>query len=57
MAVVFIARLIFVVFDANKVAVYGLGVQGESHKCVDCGCLDDNLESLGLEFVNQGYTK
>lgn len=49
MAVIFVVRLIFVIFDADEVAVDRLRVQGKSYECVDSCSLGDDLEGPGLE--------
>lgn len=52
MAVILIVCLILVVLDADEVAVYGFGVQGESDECIDGGGFGNDLEGPGLNPVS-----
>ncbi len=48
MAVVFVVGLVFVVFDAYEVAVFGCRVEGEGDESVNSGGLGDDFEGPGL---------
>lgn len=48
MAVVFVVGLVFVVFDADEVGVFGCRVEGEGDKGVDGGGFGDDAEGPGL---------
>ena len=50
-AVILIIRLIFMVLDADEVAVHCLGIEGESDQCVDSGRFWDELELPGLSLL------
>jgi len=44
MRVVLVVRLILMVFDLNKVRVYGVGVERQRDECVDSSGLGNDLE-------------
>jgi len=52
-AVILIICLIFMVLDADEVAVHGFWVEGEGDEGVDRGGLGNDLEGPGLEFVSR----
>ncbi len=54
MAVIFIICLIFVILDADEVAVHCLGIEGKSDECVDCSGFGDEFKGPGLELVSSG---
>ena len=49
--VIFVICLIFVVFDADEVRVYGVGVKGEGDEGVDSGGFWDDFEGPGLGSI------
>jgi hypothetical protein len=53
MTVILVICLIFMVLDADEVAVHGFWVEGEGDEGVDRGGLGNDLECPGLEFVSR----
>jgi hypothetical protein len=53
-AIILIICLVFVVLDADEVAMHCLGIQGKGDKCVDSGGFGNDLEGPGLEHFSQG---
>jgi hypothetical protein len=47
-AVILIICLIFMVLDADEVAMHCLGIERKSDECVDSGGFGDQLEGPGL---------
>ena len=50
-AVILVVCLILVVLDADEIALYGFGVQGECDQRIDSGGLGNDLEGPRLSLL------